>query len=66
MELAGAVVGFCLLGVWIDHRYATKPYGVLICALLGLVGGLYNFIRQALILMKEQNPPDKREKDEPS
>jgi F0F1-type ATP synthase assembly protein I len=47
-ELAAAVVGSVLLGYWIDLHYGTSPWAVLICSLLGLVGGLYNLIRQAV------------------
>lgn len=64
VELAGAVVGFCLLGLWIDRRYETGPYGTLICALLGLVGGMYNFIRRSLQAFKDQSPPRKGDKDQ--
>jgi F0F1-type ATP synthase assembly protein I len=47
-ELAAALVGFCLLGYWIDSKYDTAPWGLLICACLGLVGGMYNLVRTAL------------------
>jgi len=57
LELAAAVTGFCLLGLWIDHRYRTGPYGTLVCALLGLVGGMFNFIRESLRAVKNQKPP---------
>jgi F0F1-type ATP synthase assembly protein I len=63
IELGAAVVGFCLLGIWIDHRYDTAPYGTLICALLGLVGGMFNFIRQSLQAVKDQSPPTKSKRD---
>lgn len=53
-ELVAAVAGFCLLGYWIDRRYDTSPWGLLICAICGLVGGFYNFIRTAL---KAFSPP---------
>jgi len=53
-ELFGAVLGFSLLGYWIDHRYGTRPWGLLVCAVLGLVGGLYNLIRVSLSVL---NPP---------
>jgi F0F1-type ATP synthase assembly protein I len=66
IELGAAIVGFCLLGVWIDHRYETGPYGTLICALLGIVGGMFNFIRQALQAVKDEAPPeDSRQDGEP-
>jgi len=48
VELAAAVAGGCLLGYWIDRHFKTSPWGLIICALLGIVGGLYNMIRQAM------------------
>lgn len=49
VNFAGAVGGFCLLGYWIDlHWQIEHHWGLLTCALLGLVGGMYNMIRQAL------------------
>ncbi len=48
MELAGAILGFVLVGYWIDRSFNTHPWGLLICALCGLVGGLYNFFRSSL------------------
>lgn len=47
-ELFGAVLGFSLLGFWIDWHFDTRPWGLLICVILGLVGGLYNLIRTSL------------------
>lgn len=46
-EWAAAVIGFTLLGLWIDRRWETAPWAVLICFGLGFVGGTYNFIRAA-------------------
>lgn len=48
-ELAGAVVGFTFLGIWLDRHYGTEPRALLICAAIGVVGGLYNFVRAARI-----------------
>lgn len=48
LELAAAVAGFTFLGVWIDRRYDSEPWGVLICAAIGVVGGLFNFVRAAM------------------
>jgi F0F1-type ATP synthase assembly protein I len=61
MELGGAVAGFCLLGYWIDWRFGTGPRWLVICAILGLVGGMYNFIRQAL---KESAESNRRQREE--
>ncbi len=49
LELGAAVAGFTFLGIWIDRRYDTEPWGVLVCAAIGVVGGLYNFVRAARI-----------------
>lgn len=46
-ELAGAVAGFSFLGIWIDRHYDSEPWGLLVCAAIGVVGGLYNFVRAA-------------------
>lgn len=48
LELAAAVTGFALLGIWIDRRYDSEPWGLLVCAAIGVIGGLYNFVRAAL------------------
>ena len=48
VELAATISGACLVGYWIDRHYGTSPKGLLICAIIGVVGGLYNLIRQAV------------------
>ena len=58
VELVGAVGGFTLLG-WLWDRYQeTAPWGLVIGAVLGLIGGMYNLIRQALIASKEAGTKD--------
>ncbi len=54
-ELAGAVTGFSFLGLWIDRHWGTEPWGLLICAAIGVVGGLYNFVRAARIAAEAIN-----------
>ena len=56
MELVGAVAGFAFLGFWIDRHYETSPWGVLISTVLGLIGGLYNLIRQSLAAFSRSQP----------
>lgn len=53
VELAAAVGGLSLLGYWLDRRYGTSPWGLLICFAIGLVGGMYNFIRAAYRAFRE-------------
>ena len=53
MEFAAAVVGFTLLGYWIDRHFGTEPWALIICIALGLVGGTYNLIRASLSAARE-------------
>ena len=53
LELAAAIVGLTLVGLWVDHRFGTGRTGVIIGATLGVVGGFGNFLRQALLLAKQ-------------
>lgn len=48
MELAGSVLGGCLLGYWVDREFGTGRWGLIIGAGIGIVGGLYNMIRRAV------------------
>lgn len=52
VELAAAIGGFTLAGYGWDRYFGTK-WGVLVGALLGLVGGMYNVIRQSLRAVRE-------------
>ncbi len=44
-DLAASVGVAAALGWWIDRRYDTAPWGLVVCALIGIVGGLYNFAK---------------------
>ncbi len=67
-ELAAAIIGFTLIGYWIDHVWNTKPTFVLVGALLGLIGGFWNFLRESLRLSQSvtkrgdaDRPPRRKE-----
>jgi F0F1-type ATP synthase assembly protein I len=47
-ELTAAVAGFTFLGWLWDRHFGTRPWGLLTGALLGLIGGMYNLIRQTM------------------
>ena len=44
-DLAASVGIGALIGWWIDRQYKTEPWGLIICSLIGLVGGLSNFVK---------------------
>lgn len=47
-EFAAAVLGLTLAGYWLDRHYGWSPWGTLTGAVIGLVGGMYNLLREAL------------------
>lgn len=53
VEFAAAVAGFTAVGYWIDRRYGSAPWGLIIGAALGLIGGSYNLVRASLKAFKE-------------
>jgi F0F1-type ATP synthase assembly protein I len=62
LELAGATAGLALVGYWIDNRYATGPWGILGGVVIGLVGGLYNLVRESLDAVREGQAEDQEAK----
>jgi F0F1-type ATP synthase assembly protein I len=62
-ELAGAVAGFTLIGYWVDHHFGTRHWGLIIGLVLGLIGGTYNLVREAMKASKEAAEEDKRQGD---
>jgi F0F1-type ATP synthase assembly protein I len=61
-EFAAAVAGFALFGYWIGKHYGDPRLGVLIGAVLGIVGGMYNLIR-ATIAVTGGTASQKRKSD---
>lgn len=58
LELAGATAGLALVGYWIDGRYGTAPWGFLGGVFVGIVGGLYNLVRESLQALREAGTED--------
>ncbi len=63
LELAGGIVGFLLVGLWVDYKFGTAPVGVIVGASIGCVGGFYNFIRQAIRLDRQQKALARRKQE---
>ena len=51
-ELAAAVGGFAAVGYWIGSHYGNARMGLLVGAVLGIVGGMYNLIRAAVAVSR--------------
>jgi len=64
LELAGATAGLALVGYWIDGRFGTQPWGILSGVVIGLVGGLYNLVRESLQAVREAKVEDQLASDE--
>ena len=64
LELAGVIGGPALLGYWVDRRFATQPWGLLGGVVLGLVGGLYNLVRESLEASREAKADDQLASEE--
>jgi F0F1-type ATP synthase assembly protein I len=58
LELAGATAGLALLGYWIDGKFGTSPRGILGGVIIGIVGGLYNLVRESLAAVREARDDD--------
>jgi F0F1-type ATP synthase assembly protein I len=59
-ELAAAVAGFTMAGYFWDRHFGTGPWGLLIGALLGLIGGMYNLVRRTLAATRPSSPEIKK------
>ncbi len=44
-ELAASVAGMTLVGYFLDEHFGTSPWLLLSGAVVGLVGGFYNFFK---------------------
>ena len=53
-QLAAAVVGFFLVGHWLDNRYDTSPWLKLLGLLVGTTGGFIKFFKTVAALDKKK------------
>ena len=58
LELAGATAVLALLGYWIDGKFGTSPWGMLGGVIIGIVGGLYNLIRESMAAIRDAKSDD--------
>lgn len=50
---AGTALGV-IVGLWIDRRFNTKPWGTLIGTCVGFAGGMYLMIKELLRANRNQ------------
>jgi ATP synthase protein I len=55
IQLALAVVAFFFLGRWLDSLFESAPWLMLAGLAIGIVGGLIQFFRVALMLGKKED-----------
>lgn len=55
IEFAAAIGGLTLAGYWWDRHFGTEPWGFWIGLAVGMVGGMYNLIRQGMAASKNAN-----------
>ncbi|MGA3067840.1 MAG: AtpZ/AtpI family protein [Tepidisphaeraceae bacterium] len=48
LEIAAGVALGAFVGYWLDTKFHSNPWGVLIGSALGFASGLYLFIKEAL------------------
>ncbi len=63
LELAGATAGLALVGYWIDRRFGTGPLGILGGVVIGIVGGLYNLVKESLDAIRDARTEDLKAED---
>ena len=59
-ELAAGVIGCIVVGWWIGRALNSERNGLVIGAIVGSVGGLYNFLRRAIAIGRAQGSFQKR------
>ena len=50
MDFAYGVIGAVLVGLLVDFLAGTSPWGLIIGAVLGLIGAGYRFVKEALAM----------------
>ena len=52
LEVAVGVGLGVIVGTWIDRKYKTDPWGLMICTGLGFVAGMYLLFKEAMAINK--------------
>ena len=64
LQLAITVVIFFLLGRWLDGKFGTSPWGMLVGLAIGIVGGFIRFFRTAIEMGNKSDAEGKKDETE--
>jgi len=53
-QLAATIILMFFLGRWLDEKFHTSPYLVIIFSFLGGLAAIYNFIKEVMKLNNEK------------
>ena len=53
LQMAVGVALGVVVGGWFDRKYGWGPWGTLVCTMLGLAGGMYLLIKDAIRMNKD-------------
>lgn len=63
IELVAGILVFALVGYWVDRKIERiSPWGLVTGSILGIIGGLYNLVRQSLMEGLGRSSEDSSEK----
>lgn len=48
LQFAFSIVAFMFLGIWLDKRFGSSPWFVLICVFVGAGAGFYSIYRKLM------------------
>lgn len=54
LQFAGAILLFLFLGRWLDQRFGTEPWLLLVGVLVGAVGGFASLYRQLVVVPRQR------------
>lgn len=56
IQLAVAVLVFYYVGAWADRKFDTAPWLMVVCVMIGVAGGIFQFFRTVADLAKKESP----------
>jgi F0F1-type ATP synthase assembly protein I len=48
VQFAATLVVFAFLGIWLDKRFGSSPWFVLVCVFVGAAAGFYSLYRKLM------------------